>query len=445
MVGKTLVITLRDSHLNAALHEDQFVRTTLYDGSPFDPPLPSAFQSRSITAIKIELDQLSNTGAQLATLRLAGSLLDLYPSADCQIQISGSIGIELQHCIRFVGLDYRAIDNAIVLTRPRCEASQKGLVSVLIAAHNPRYLIEALQSVERQSYRAIEVIVCDDCPTDEVEKLVLAHARAGTLPLRYFRNATKLGVRRNYERCFENATGEFAKFLNDDDRLEPTCIEKMVAALNAYPTAQLVSAHRRRIDERGHPIRDQPATTPIVGRDTYIEGTSLINALLLLGLNFVGEPSSAMFRVASGRVGIEPLIHFLDSMARGVADMVLWCKLALRGDCIFLAERLTEFRIHAEQRTQATGVSTLALTAIPELREHWSRLGFIEHFPPNVLRTIDLATLDFKLPTNARSVTESWGARALPLFAPTDQSESELIANWKAKRHPYFESQTKTV
>jgi Glycosyl transferase family 2 len=439
VVIRTLLIAQRDSHLNVTVGGDDGIPTVLANEWAFDPPTPSMFHARGITAIEIEVDKPCSEGGMLATLRLAAIALDLNPGATCRLQMRGSLDEQLQRCIRFVGLTYRVDDAAVFLDRPHCEAARKGLVSILIAGHNPRYLREALMSVEQQSYRSMEIVVCDDCPTDAVQQVVDAYARKSAIPVRYFRNARRLGVRRNYERCFENATGEFAKFLNDDDRLDPTCIKKMVSALNALPTAHLVSAHRRRIDERGFPMRDQPATTPIVRSSTYIDGTSLINALLMLGLNFVGEPSSAMFRRATGRVGDEPLIHFLDSMARGVADLVLWCKLSLRGDCIFLSERLTEFRIHAEQQTQATDVSTLALTAIPELRALWEKLEFVESFPPNVLRTLDLSAM-IELLTQAEPPTQPWSATLLALFAPPGRLESQLIGDWRAKRHPYFDT-----
>ena len=107
----------------------------------------------------------------------------------------------------------------------------KGRTSVLIAAYNARYLRGALESVAKQTYRNISIIVRDDNRTEAVCDVINAFKAQRGLPIDYERNAEQLGVRRNYERCFADADGEYIKFLNDDDLLDPPCIERLVAAL----------------------------------------------------------------------------------------------------------------------------------------------------------------------------------------------------------------------
>ena len=46
-------------------------------------------------------------------------------------------------------------------------------VSVIIATYNSSsYILEALNSIEAQSYKPIELIVTDDCSTDQTIKFV---------------------------------------------------------------------------------------------------------------------------------------------------------------------------------------------------------------------------------------------------------------------------------
>jgi glycosyltransferase involved in cell wall biosynthesis len=319
-----------------------------------------------------------------------------------------------------------------LIVLPATTSIERDLVSVLVAAYNPRYLRAALDSVTQQTWRSIEIVLCDDCPSDAVKRVVDEFVAQSIAEVRYFKNSEHFGVRRTYERCFELARGEFCKFLNDDDLLDPTCVERMVAALRRFPSAHLATSHRRRVDERGFPLSDQPATTPITRDDRYIDGLSLVNALLMLGLNFVGEPSTALFRTSVARVGDENLLHFLDSFGRGVADLVLWTKLAMRGDCVFIADRLSSFRIHAEQQTQASDVSKRALTAIPELRERWQSTKLHERYPPNVLRTWPYAS-------NALDHAATyWQPLMLSLFTKPSETADQMIDDWLARRHPFF-------
>jgi hypothetical protein len=209
----------------------------------------------------------------------------------------------------------------------------------------------------------------------------------------------------------------------------------MVRALERCPSAHLATSHRRRIDERGSPMSDQLATVPITKTDIYVDGLSLINALLMLGLNFVGEPSTAMFRRSAVEGGDGERFHFLGEMGRGIVDMVMWTQLALRGDVVFLADRLSSFRIHGEQQTATTNVSTLALTAIPALRDRWLAFDFFARIPPNVLRVLPLA--DTTEGHDAQAARD-WQLLPLSTFSPPNANAEVLRAQWLAKEHPFF-------
>jgi hypothetical protein len=397
-------------------------------------PIPlSIIGAAHIHSIEARITVGQSEGWIIASLRHIARLLDLTAAQSCALHCDDAPdGHEIDRLARYVGLCMSGQGERRRLHRPDGEHYERGLVSVLIAAYSPRFLRAALDSVDQQTWRKLEIVLCDDCPDEAVASIAAEFQRRSTLPLRYVRNSERLGVRRNYERCFELASGEFCKFLNDDDLLEARCIESMVNALHKRASAHLVTSHRRRIDERGFPLNDQPATRPITREDICIDGISLINALLMLGLNFVGEPSTALFRSSVARVGTEALFEFLEARGRGVADMVLWCKLALRGDCVFLAERLSSFRIHSQQRTQTPGVPELALTAIPELRARWLLTSLHESFPPNVLRTQPLNA-------HGQPPLAAWQHLPLTLFVPDGQSSAQMISDWHHRRHPFFQ------
>ncbi len=305
-------------------------------------------------------------------------------------------------------------------------------ISVLIAAYNPRYLKAALQSVAAQTIAGLEIVVRDDSRTDAVESIVRTFAAESGAVVDYQRNEAQLGVRRNYERCFAASRGEYIKFLNDDDLLDRDCLERLARALDDNPGADLATSHRRRIDERGSPLRDWPATTPVLEQDSLVNGDDVINALLLLGLNFVGEPSTAMFRRSAIADGT-PLFDFLGDPGRGVSDLVLWCRLAQRGPVAFLAARLSSFRIHGEQRQTLSEVRTLGANSILSMREKWLLLGKHLDVPPNVLRVSPLPTAG-----TTASTANGWVYAPIPAFVPSGSDLQRLVVDWQARRHPFF-------
>lgn len=308
-------------------------------------------------------------------------------------------------------------------------------VSILIAAYSPRYLQAALQSTSAQTLQDFEIVVRDDCPTNAVALIVEAFARTSAAPLNYQRNESRLGVRRNYERCFAAAQGEYVKFLNDDDLLDPACIEQLARALDGNPAAHLATSHRRCIDDCGSPLRDIPATQPVVPFDCLIDGSTVINALLLLGLNFIGEPSTAMFRRSA--IGDGPLFDFLGDPGRGVSDLVLWCRLAQAGPVVFLKSRLSSFRMHGQQRQAIPGVQSLAAASIPAMRDKWLALDRHLDCPPNVLQVLPLPAATGSQPAR----DPRWQYIPVPIFVVPGSDVQQLVSDWRAKRHPFFSAQ----
>nr|WP_240996861.1 glycosyltransferase family 2 protein [Pseudomonas viridiflava] len=83
------------------------------------------------------------------------------------------------------------------------------LVCVVIPAFNPCFFRQALQSALDQVYDNLEIIVCDDCRTDEIKAIFDELASAPDRRARYVRNAQRLGFLRNILRCLEEASGEY--------------------------------------------------------------------------------------------------------------------------------------------------------------------------------------------------------------------------------------------
>jgi glycosyltransferase involved in cell wall biosynthesis len=402
-----------------------------------EPLTPDRLCFPQTTAIKLAIPSNADNTAQLALLRAAATALHCSDISHCKLTSGSDVAQGgIAKLAAHVALNFSASDSSLMRLQSSSKPTpnEQPLVSIVVAAYNPRYLPAALKSVEQQTWQHWELVVCDDHRGDAVRAIVDAFAQRVSQPVRYFKNETSLGVRGNYERCFREARGEYVKYLNDDDLLDANCVERLTLALERSPAAHLATSHRRRVDARGFPLRDQPATTPVFRNSVYIDGLSLINALLLLGLNFVGEPSTTLIRRSAAARDGESLISFLDRPGRGLADITMWLRIALRGDCVFLADRLSSFRIHDEQQTAATTVSQFALTTIPELREEWLRFAFYERIPGNLLRTIAYdETRSLGVQPSA-----SWQLSPIPLFMPPQANAQSLLADWLAKRSPFF-------
>ncbi len=230
--------------------------------------------------------------------------------------------------------------------------NEQPLVSVVMPAYKARYLAEALGSVLKQSYRPLELVICDDSTTTEVEQVVDTFRATADFPVIYRRNETRLWETRSAARGIALASGVYVKFLHDDDMLQPACIASLVAVMVSNPGVSLASSRRRRIDEQGQPLPDITATVFPFDGDSLVDGEDLISFLADHTINFIGEPSAVMCRRSDLLVFGDALSALNGVRITWVADLALYVKLFKIGDLAMLAEPLTDFRVSREQFSQ---------------------------------------------------------------------------------------------
>lgn len=110
---------------------------------------------------------------------------------------------------------------------------KKNKVSILIPVYNRELLLEeCIESALNQTYDNFEVVIVDNASTDRTWEVCQAWAERDER-IRIFRNDKNLGPVRNWQRCLDEATGEFCKFLFSDDKLLPDCIQTMVKTAKA--------------------------------------------------------------------------------------------------------------------------------------------------------------------------------------------------------------------
>jgi glycosyltransferase involved in cell wall biosynthesis len=272
---------------------------------------------------------------------------------------------------------------ALELTKPDRSVTGSPLVSILIPAYGIRYFAACLASATAQTYANIEIVVCDDSPDAAIETVVREGARGRTL--RYERNETRLRPRGNFIRCFERARGEFVKFLCDDDLLDAECVDRLLDAYRSAPDITLATSHRRRIDAHGRVLADQPATRPVVAGNSVIVGHTLANAMLMAGLNTIGEPSTTLFRKSDFSDAAAGYFHFDGAPGRGVIDMVMWASLLLKGNAVYLRQSLSSFRNHPLQRQRDPLMVQRTIDSIRRLQAAWLAFGLHERHPPDQL------------------------------------------------------------
>lgn len=146
------------------------------------------------------------------------------------------------------------------------------LISIVLPVYNGEcYLKESIESVLMQTYTNWELLIMDDCSTDNSPEIAKKYAEADER-IHYYRNEKNLRLPDNLNRGFSLARGKFLTWTSDDNRYLPTAIYKMHSALIENPDAQFAFASCRIIDETGKGVEyimvDPKSPKRIVGLDS---------------------------------------------------------------------------------------------------------------------------------------------------------------------------------
>ncbi len=122
------------------------------------------------------------------------------------------------------------------------------MISIALATYNgSKFLREQLDSILSQSMTDFEVIVCDDCSTDDTVKILYEYAAKDTR-FNIHENETNLGFKKNFEHILSLCKGEFIAFCDQDDIWEPNHLEILYKNIGEN---DCIGANSLIIDEKG--------------------------------------------------------------------------------------------------------------------------------------------------------------------------------------------------
>jgi len=213
-------------------------------------------------------------------------------------------------------------------------------VSICIPSYNyAHYIQETIKSVLKQTYKNFELIIVDNCSTDNTEEIVNKYISIDSR-IKYFYNDTNIGLVENLSRCLVMASGEYVKILCADDLLEPRCIEESVQLLEKYPQVTLVTVARSLVSKELQLITTLSYST----KYKLINGHEVIKNCLIEG-NMIGEPSSVLFRRENAKDGF-------NTNYKQISDLDMWFHLLESGDFACIPEPLCKIRQHELQGTK---------------------------------------------------------------------------------------------
>lgn len=129
---------------------------------------------------------------------------------------------------------------------------QDPCVSVIVTNFNyGRFLDRCLSSVLKQSYRHLEVIICDNHSTDESLEVIQKYLASDPDRVTLVRHRSNMGSAANFKVGHQMHRGDFFVNLGADDYLQPEFLSTAVRLFKAHPNASQVVCHADSVDELG--------------------------------------------------------------------------------------------------------------------------------------------------------------------------------------------------
>lgn len=197
-----------------------------------------------------------------------------------------------------------------------------GLVSVIMPSWNTgQYIAESIKSVLNQTYTNWELLIVDDCSTDNTEDVVAAFADQR---IKFFRNERNKGAALTRNEALRKAQGEWIAFLDSDDLWKPEKLEKQILFMvkNQYA----FSYHEyTKIDEESKPL------------NIYVSGPAVVTKRKMY---HYGYPGCLTFMYS---VKVMGLIQIKDIKKNN--DYAILLKCCKKASCYLLKENLAQYRI----------------------------------------------------------------------------------------------------
>lgn len=218
----------------------------------------------------------------------------------------------------------------------------KPLVSVCIPTYNAaRFILETLDSILSQSYSNIEIIIGDNCSTDNTKQIVQPLLQKNKR-VAYYKNEKNLGYAGNCNKLIGLAKGKYVAIFHSDDIYDSKLVEKQVDLLEMENGLVGCFSLFSYIDEKSNSI-ERNQKIKLASDFKKYNKFDYIDTLIDTYVNPFFCPSSMIRKDSYIKAGM------YDLNTKYVEDQDMWIRLLELGDLAVINEQLVKYRLHSGQ------------------------------------------------------------------------------------------------
>jgi len=216
------------------------------------------------------------------------------------------------------------------------------LVTIAIPTYNrsDKYLKSAVKSAISQTYPNLEIIISDNCSSDDTEAVIKAFEDSR---IRFFKQDVNIGPNNNFNFCLKQAKGYYFLLLNDDDFIDDDFIDICMKAVNYRIDVGMMRTGTRIVDPKGKILAEYPnRVAGLSAEDFYRSWFAFKTSFFLCSTLF----NTKRLREIGG----------FQSKHQHLEDAVAIVKLAAGYERVDILEAKANFRRHADEITFAVSV-----------------------------------------------------------------------------------------
>ena len=210
------------------------------------------------------------------------------------------------------------------------------MLSVIIPNYNHApYLKKRIDSVLNQTYQNIEVIILDDCSTDNSREIIEQYRNNAKVSHIIYNETNSGSTFKQWEKGISLSKGEFIWIAESDDWAEDFMLEKLISAFDNQTAISYCKSYRVWSEDNLPAKKDYTFSFDKYDGNTFVKQNMLV-------YNSIENASMSIFR----KKFVDLFWFNKISDMKYCGDWMFWVKLAEKGNVAVFPEAYNYFRQH---------------------------------------------------------------------------------------------------
>ncbi|MCM1257605.1 MAG: glycosyltransferase [Roseburia sp.] len=164
----------------------------------------------------------------------------------------------------------------------------ENLVSVITPVYNAeKYIGKTIESILSQTYQDIELILVDDCSTDNSEKIIKKYCKKNS-NIVYFKQKTNRGAAVARNTALKIAKGRYVAFLDSDDIWYPEKTKKQLELMLEKESPFSYTAIEM-INDQGNLVKSKRNVRTSIDYKYLLHNTMIATSSVIIDRNVLGD------------------------------------------------------------------------------------------------------------------------------------------------------------